>query len=231
MGCAPPVQKILDLKTLKGYPVTMSIPETYTTRQIPGAVGREFIRTHHYSRSCHNGPMTWGLFDGYRLVGVCAFATPGSENVRASVFGVEHKDRVTELHRLVILDETPKNTESWFISKALKGLSSYRPNLWAVLSFADESEGHRGTIYQATNALYLGETGRRRRFWRDPDGRLRHPRQSGKNLSARDAESLGWTAEYRDSKHRYLFLLGDGPRHRKFLKSKILFPTHPYPKG
>lgn len=202
----------------------------YTVRQIPGGVGRDFIKAHHYSRGCHNGPMCWGLYDGDALIGVCAFATPNSEAVRESVFGPEHKDRVTELHRLVILDGTPTNTESWFIVRALRGLKEYRTHIWAVLSFADGTEGHTGTIYQATNALYLGTTGRSR-FYRDETGRLRHPRQNGVNISLKEAEARGWTPEMRDAKHRYLYILGDGPRHRNGLRKQVKFPELPYPKA
>lgn len=201
----------------------------YVVRQIPGGVGRDFIKMHHYSRGCHNGPMCWGLFDKERLIGVCAFATPNSENVRASVFGEENKSRVTELHRLVILDETPTNTESWFIVRAIAGLHEYRPEIWGVLSFADGTEGHLGTIYQATNALYCGTTGRSR-FWRDADGRLRHPRQNGHNVTPQEAQERGWQSEMRDAKYRYLFLVGDGPAHRRMLRRMVKLETLPYPK-
>ena len=98
----------------------------YAARPIKSSDGKAFIREHHYTHGCHNGPMTFGLFDGDSLIGVCAFATPSSENVRASVFGPDHKSAVTELHRLVILDCTPTNTESWFISRALRWVSEYK---------------------------------------------------------------------------------------------------------
>lgn len=201
----------------------------YTVRQVSGGVGRDFIREHHYSRSCHNGPMCWGLFEGDRLIGVCAFATPNSENVRRSVFGAGRENEVTELHRLVILDGTPTNTESWFISRALEGLRQYRPSIRAVLSFADETEGHIGTIYQATNAIYSGKTGRAR-FWRDTEGRLRHPRQSGHNVTPDEAADRGWVAEMREAKHRYLYLVGT-PAERRRSRKEILFEQLPYPKG
>ena len=201
----------------------------YTVRQIPGGRGRDFIKAYHYSRGCHNGPMCWGLFDGDDLIGVCAFATPNSEAVRASVFGPEHKAHVTELHRLVVLNGTPTNTESWFISRALRGLHGYRPNVWAVVTFADETEGHLGIIYQATNALYQGVTGRAR-FWRDPDGRLRHPRQNGHNVTPEEAAARGWVAENREAKHRYVYLLGSGPAHRRQLRRMLTRPTLPYPR-
>lgn len=205
------------------------IPEMYEVRQVPGKVGRDFIRANHYSKSCHNGPMCWGLFEGSDLIGVCAFATPNSENVRRSVFGTGSENQVTELHRLVVRDGTPKNTESWFIARAIEGLLTYRPHVRAILSFADGTEGHRGTIYQASNAIYSGTTGKAR-FWRDGEGRLRHPRQNGHNVTPEEAAEMGWVAEMRDAKHRYLFLVGT-PSQRRASRTRILLPNLPYPKG
>ena len=203
--------------------------DRYSVRQIPGGVGKSFIRQYHYSHSCHNGPMCWGLFDGDELIGVCAFATPGSENVRRSVFGPGRESEVTELHRLVVLDVTPKNTESWFVARAMRGLLEYRPNIRAILSFADETEGHRGVIYQALNAIYCGTTGRSR-FWRDPEGRLRHPRQGGHNVTPEEASEMGWVSEMRDAKHRYLFLVGSKTQ-RRASRGRLLLEQKPYPSA
>lgn len=187
-----------------------------------------FIREHHYSRSCHNGPMTWGLFSGEDLIGVCAFATPASEAVRASLFGPESKDCVTELHRLVVLDGTPTNTESWFIAKALKGLKEERPRIKGVISFADATEGHVGTIYQAVNALFCGTTARAR-FWRDSEGRLRHPRQNGHNVTPTEAKAKGWKAETRDSKYRYVLPVCKTRTERRWFWRNFRLDPLPYP--
>lgn len=208
--------------------MTSSILERYSVRQISGGEGKTFIREHHYSRSCHNGPMCWGLFEEDQLIGVLAFATPNSENVRRSVFGAGRENEVTELHRLVVLDGTPTNTESYFIGQALKGLVKYKPQYRAVLSFADGTEGHIGVIYQATNALYTGVTGRAR-FWRDAEGRLRHPRQNGHNVTPEEATAFGWTSEIREAKHRYVFFVGS-PAQRRRSKREMSLPVLPYPR-
>jgi hypothetical protein len=201
-----------------------------TVERINSTVGKTFIREHHYSHGSHNGPMCWGLLDGEALVGVLAFATPCSENVRRSVFGPEYVNRVTELHRLVILDDYGRNTESWFIVRCLRDLKAKRPDLWAVLSFADATEGHVGTIYQATNAIYTGSSGRAT-FYMDADGRLRHPRQNGVNITSDRAAELGWQPVKRDGKHRYLFLLPDNKGHRRWLLRQLLLQSQPYPKA
>ena len=201
----------------------------YIVDKISSAVGQEFVKTHHYSHGIHNGPMCYGLFDDTRLVGVCAFATPCSEAVCASVFGVEHKRSVTELHRLVLLDECPKNSESFFIVRALKLLKRDRPNYNAVLSFADATEGHIGTIYQATNALYTGTSGRAT-FYLDSTGRLRHPRQNGVNVTKEFVQENNWKPVKREGKHRYLYLLPVDKKHKRVLQSNLKLVNLPYPK-
>jgi hypothetical protein len=202
----------------------------YWVSKIPSALGKEFVKEHHYSHGIHNGPMTYGMFDGLDLVGVCAFANPCSEAVCASVFGVDQKRSVTELHRLVLLDEVPKNSESWFIVRALKALKQDRPNYNAVLSFADATEGHFGTIYQATNAIYTGTSGTAT-FYLDETGRLRHPRQNGVNIKPAQAKEMGWKPVKREGKHRYLYILGNGKKHRKSLINQLLLESKPYPKA
>ena len=179
----------------------------YIIKRIDCKTAKEYIIKNHYSHGCHNGPSPcYGLFDKENLIGVLMFATPCSEAVRASVFGPNYKDWVTELHRLHIKDVTPRNTESWFISRCLKLLKHDKPQIKAVLSFADSTEGHIGTIYKATNAYFCGTTGKAT-FYRDEVGRLRHPHQCGVNITKDKAKQLGWVSEKRGAKNRYLFLL------------------------
>ncbi len=187
----------------------------YEVKRIPCKQAKEYIIKNHYSHGCHNGPSPcYGLFDKDELIGVLMFATPCSENVRASVFGAEYKDSVTELHRLHILDVTPKNTESWFISRCLKLLKQDKPQIKAVISFSDLTVGHSGVIYQATNAYRVGHTSKAT-FYIDEEGRLRHPRQNGVNITKEMAKQKGWQAVKRDSKNRYLYILGNSKRERK----------------
>ena len=145
------------------------------------------------------------------------FATPCSENVRSSVFGVEYKDCVTELHRLHILDVTPKNAESWFIARCLKLLRRDKPHIKAVISFSDLTEGHSGTIYKATNAFQCGQTGKAT-FFVDQTGRLRHPRQNGVNITKDMAKEKGWHPVVRGSKNRFIYILGSKLERKGLMK-------------
>lgn len=201
----------------------------YSVEMIPAKIGKQFIIEHHYSHGVHNGPICVGLLLEGRLVGVCAFAAPSSENVRSSIFGEDYKESVIELHRLVLLDEVPKNGESFFIVRALKELKKHRSYYNAVVSFADPTENHLGVIYQATNALYCGRSAPAT-FYLDETGRLRHPRQNGKNITSDLAKERGWVPTKREGKHRYLYLLPNDRRHLKELKSKFKLQVIPYPK-
>ena len=192
----------------------------WTVERIPCKTAKAYIIKNHYSHGCHNAPSPcYGLYewgDGIKLIGVLMFATPCSEAVRESVFGSERKDSVIELHRLHILDVTPTNTESWFIAKCLKLLKRDLPRVKAVVSFADSTEGHEGTIYQATNFFYIGKTGECV-FYMDQSGRLRHPRQNGVRITPEMAAERGWKPVKRLAKNRYLAFVASSKRERKEL--------------
>ena len=80
------------------------------------------------------------------------------------------------------------------------------------VSYADETEGHKGVIYQASNAYYCGMTSKAT-FYLD-NGRLRHPRQCGVNITKEEAKNRGWKPVRRESKHRYVFILGNKKQKR-----------------
>ena len=191
--------------------------KNYCIYKLDCETAKEYIIANHYSHGCHNGPYPcYGLIESGKVIGCLMFAVPCSEAVRASIFGEEMKDTVIELHRLHILDCTPKNTESWFISRCLKLLKKDCPKIKAVISFSDSTEGHTGIIYQATNFYFIGKTGSAV-FYRDNTGRLHHPRQNGVNITREMAEEKGWVPEIRASKNRYLYILANSKTEKKHL--------------
>jgi len=107
---------------------------------------------------------------------------------------------------------------------ALKFLTQANPGIRLVVSFADSTQGHHGGIYQATNWLYAGKTASCV-FYRDPKGKLWHPRRASKtpNLQ-KQLVTKDWTEERQEGKHRYLMPLDDAMR-------KQIEPLRkPYPK-
>ena len=86
----------------------------------------------------------------------------------------EKEGDVVELRRLVCLDRCPHNTESWLIAKCLKVLKR-QTGYKVCVSYADPHHGHCGTIYQAANWNYEGQTAPDV-LLQTPEGRLYHSR-------------------------------------------------------
>jgi len=107
----------------------------------------------------------FGLFYNEKIYGVCCFATGARAFNNSSLFFDIRKCKyiipIIELARLVVLDNLPKNVLSRFVSLCLKRI---KENPCCIVSYADSNMTHHGYIYQATNWIYTGITGERRKF-------------------------------------------------------------------
>ena len=123
---------------------------------------RRFILKWHYSDYANiQAKETFGLFrEGTflpEMVGVCVYTRPAGPTA-AQKYYPEAPDKCLELRRLCLIDDTPRNAESFFVSRTLKWLR--KNSDWKfVVSYADPEQGHRGTIYKAANFKYEGVTG------------------------------------------------------------------------
>ena len=111
-------EKQLELIPLTDGGSIPTSPLQFWVKSITSKDGKAYIIKNHYSHGIHNGAECWGLYKGDKLYGVCAFSTPCSENVCRSVAGVGNERQVVELSRLHLLDEAPKNSESFFHFRA-----------------------------------------------------------------------------------------------------------------
>lgn len=118
---------------------------------------RCFIETNHYSKNVNgiDAQYVFCLTHNEDLVGAMVFGRLAMHNAYKP-YGDKESD-VIELRRLCCIDKTPKNTESYFIGKALKYLTR-RTTIQTVVSYADPTFGHVGTIYKATNFKMVGQT-------------------------------------------------------------------------
>lgn len=112
---------------------------------------KDFIESNHYSGSingciadyCYALHSPDGVMKGAMFYGRMAMANQWK---RFS----DKPENVIELRRLCCVDDTPKNTESFFIGKSLRLLRKE----WGsgvVVSYADKEYGHEGIIYKASN--------------------------------------------------------------------------------
>jgi len=202
--------------------------EDCIVKKISKRAAKMLVTKFHYSGGMGNAGFHVGLTHQptNELLGVIVFHSSISEATMAKVFG--DADMVTELHRMAIRPEAPHNTASWFISRALDVLKVHKPHYNGVISFADTTEGHDGTVYQAANADYYGMTGTAT-YYRDEEGALRAPRQNGENISKEQAKERGWKPVERDAKHRYVFWLPDEYESKDELREKGDLELQPYP--
>ena len=56
------------------------------------------------------------------------------------------------------MDEIPRNAESWLIGQSVKHIKRKYPDVKFLISYADPSAGHLGTIYRAANWASDGRT-------------------------------------------------------------------------
>lgn len=115
-----------------------------------------FVEEWHYSKNINGLRITYcfGLFNGDTLIGVSIFGAPAMNN-QASKWNPENPSKLLELRRLCCIDDTPKNTESYFIGKCLKWLKKHT-DIEVIISYADMTYGHEGTIYKASNFKKVG---------------------------------------------------------------------------
>lgn len=209
-----------------------TMPKVRDMTVAPASVAdvKEFARRYHYTGHGGAALWRWGLWNGPTLHGVVAYNLP-TRPVCESVFGPEHFNRVWHMGRLVLSDDSPRNSESRLIGGSLQAIVEDRPDVWAVLTYAATDAGHIGTVYQATNAFYTGNSSIEDYFV-DADGNVRNRRNlyeiTAKTINERAVER-GWTRVTGGAKHRYVYILGNKTqrRHRRAL---LKLPVLPYPK-
>jgi hypothetical protein len=141
-------------------------PLRYDVSVVPDATARAYVIRNHYSHQHPAAKVSYGLHEGEALVGVAVLSIPVQRSVLTNVFpGLEPYEESVELGRFVLEDAVPANAESWFLARCWE--LALRQGIRGVVSFSDpvprkDAEGqlvmpgHVGTIYQATNAAYLG---------------------------------------------------------------------------
>ncbi len=121
---------------------------------LPISVAKALLVRKHYLHSLPGGTcLAFGVFLHSRLMGALTIGCGPSQAYRL-VIGAT-RDHCAVLTRLWLDDELPANSESRVIGVVLRALRR-STSLAFLLSYADPTQGHVGTIYQATGWLYTG---------------------------------------------------------------------------
>ena len=191
---------------------------------VDGRTANALVVKHHYLHRRTSVSFAFGLYRGPRLVGVVTFGTPPSRHLQISACPTDPSS-VLELNRLWVSDELPRNTESWFVSRALRALP---PRI--IVSYADPKFGHYGYIYRALNFNYAGWTDMERktpRYDYIPLDSTKHTREAFRSGVAYKVRRV--------AKVKYWIVTGSDRRDRRALEQlcgwpKLDWRTLPPPK-
>lgn len=121
------------------------------------AEAEAMIRAHYIGKWPGVCVLILGLSLAEKLIGVIVYALPPRETSK------RYGALTWELARLWIDDGVPANAESFFISRSVKYIKKNKPEVACLVSYADPSVGHKGTIYKAANWQPDGRTDQERR--------------------------------------------------------------------
>jgi hypothetical protein len=164
------------------------------------------IKEHYLGKWPGVCTLVLGAFRGRDLIGVIVFALPPRETSK------RYGGDAWELARLWVHDAIPANAETWLIAQAVKYISKARAagdpkfaKVQVLVSYADPSAGHAGTIYKAANWVADGRTDEGRKTPRFDYADA----ETGKRYSRRGHVPEGVTIQRipRVSKHRFYYRL------------------------
>jgi hypothetical protein len=160
-----------------------------------------FLRAHYLGKRPAIVVLCLMMERNGRALGCIVYAMPPREADK------RYGGKTWELARLYLLDEVPSNAETWLIAKSVKHIRREHRDVIVLLSYADPSAGHAGTIYKAAG-------------WQG-DGRTDEERKSPRcdYVDARTGKKYGRKGNMppdavvsrvpRVSKHRFIFRLSN----------------------
>ena len=199
---------------------------SFLIRPLPFSLAKQILVREHYLHSLPGGThLAFGVFWDKRLTGVLTLGV-GPTNAYSLVEGATPDDCLA-LTRLWLSDDLPKNSESPCIGVVLRYLKKHT-GLKFLVSYADPTQGHVGTIYQATGWVYTGLS-QGTPLYDIGDGRRYHSRTLSQMYGTHSVKYLrdhGIEVKLvpQQAKHRYLYFIDRGWQHQ------LRGPELPYPK-
>ena len=193
---------------------------------VPFVAVKRLIERYHYLHSLPGGTMmTFGVLLERRLLGAIAFGAGPAQGYR--LVGSACLGDCLALTRLWLSDELPSNSESRVLGIIIRALRKHT-DIKFLVSYADPSQGHVGTIYQATGWLYTGLS-QVMPLYDLGDGKVYHSRSLAHiygTHSVRHFISRGVPVRLvpQAGKHRYVKFLDTS------WESRLKVPVLPYPK-
>ena len=112
----------------------------------------QFIRLHYIKKRPAIVLLCLSMFCNDQLSGCILYSAPPMQSDK------RYKGKTWELARLYLLDHIPCNAETWLIGQSIRYIKKHHADVQHLVSYADPSAGHAGTIYKAANWRQDGRT-------------------------------------------------------------------------
>ena len=206
------------------------------TRLVDNDYAKRFISKYHYSKTCSNIVVAIGQWYKNDLINCIVFNYSCGREMAKQVLKNGNNENTLELSRMVSIEPKPKNLESYSISKSLNWLKENMPNIKVIISYADNTMGHKGYCYQASNFVYYGQSRPTKEYYLD--GKRIHERVLNSRYGSSSEEFLKkelgdrfFVKINKETKSRYYHLIAQNKKELKELKKNILVKSLPFPKG
>ena len=172
----------------------------------PLAAAQRMVAEHHYARGGSNTAVyVHGLYERAtdKLFGVAWWLPP----TRVACESVNKEDwkKVLSLTRLVMLPDAPKNACTFLLARSVAMIRA-DGRFVSLVTYADESQGHAGGIYRASNWNYVGRTGPYTR-WTDPETGRQVAAKATVNRTKAEMEARGYVKTGSFHKHKFVIHL------------------------
>ncbi len=215
----------LDLKAARVRPVSRAIAEQIILKY--EWLGTMAQTRHHF-----------GIFFEQYCGGVCCVGINCTGGPAHKPFGIGAPE-LGFLARGACVHWAPSGTNSKLISWTSRLLRLNAPEIKVLIAYADTDAGECGTVYQASNWIYIGQTSGGVQLV-SPLGRIMDAkmpsdvaRKHGRRLGARRADVVkllkaeGWREQPCNPKYRYCRVLDTEDRQ---LVDRVAAMQRPYPK-
>jgi len=149
----------------------MSSAKDIFIKPISMNAARAIVKKIHYSGKVTNSQLHFGIFLNGKLEGALQFGPSIDKRRTAGLVKDSLWSEFTELNRMALSDQLPKNSESRAISICIKLIKKNYPQIKWVISFADGAQCGDGTIYRASG-FYLTGIKKNTQMLRMPDGSI-----------------------------------------------------------
>lgn len=161
-------------------------------RQVNHETATNFYKKWHYlGDTDFISTINFGAYFDNICLGVISYGSPNAKKMKG-FYDENSQDGWFEIKRLAMSDKAPRNSESRFIAVSMRLLRKIF-KVVGMITLADSSVGHVGTIYKASGFKYLGLTAKKSDYVKD-----------GKKIQRGKVSGMGGAWVDRPQKHLFV---------------------------